>query len=198
MHIFPISWLSALALGAALLLPGCASLSKDECRHGDWYQIGLRDGAAGLPARRIVKHRDACAEYRVEPDDKKYRAGREEGLREYCQLRNAFKTGLDGHKYEGVCPPAIDTTYRRYNFVAFEVYRLRKEIETIEDRIYDKERLLDEKKERKLTADERDRLRDEIRELDRRRDRLRDDLRRADYELDKMMDDLRHNSRDLR
>ena len=186
--------LPALLLALTLFLPGCATLSKDECRHGDWYEIGLRDGQTGQTSSRIVKHREACSEYNIEPNTLNYKAGREAGLKEYCQLRNAFRTGLDGHKYAGVCPPAIDAAFRRYNAAAYEVYRLRKEIESVEDRIYDKERLLDEKKERKLTADERDRLRDEIRDLDRRRDRLRDDLRRADIDLDRMMDDLRRSN----
>lgn len=196
MRLPPTLLPAALLAGFALTLGGCATLSKDECRTANWYDIGAADGRNGELAGRIEKHRKACAEYNVLPREHEYFAGREAGLRDYCQLRNAFRTGLDGNKYKGVCPPEIDRTYRRYNDAAYEIYRLRKEIESVEDRIYDRERLLDDKEETKLTRDERRRIRDEIRDLDRRRDRLRDDLRRADLDLDRMMDDLRQRRQD--
>ena len=80
----------ALPLAAiACLLAGCSStMSKDECRTVDWRTVGYEDGVAGRSGERIGEHRKACAEHGVTPDLNAYRAGRAEGLREYCQPHN--------------------------------------------------------------------------------------------------------------
>ena len=99
----------ALPVLTALLLAGCASstLSKDECRTVDWRTIGYEDGTAGRPADQIGRHRQACAEYGVTPDLDAYRAGRAEGLREFCQPRNGYRAGASGQVYYDSCPPEL-------------------------------------------------------------------------------------------
>ncbi len=116
-----------LPLLAALLVAGCASstLSKDECRTVDWRTVGYEDGVAGRSGEQIGRHRQACAEYGVTPDLDAYRAGRAEGLREFCQPNNGslagraaglraccpphtgYRAGAGGQVYYDSCPPEL-------------------------------------------------------------------------------------------
>ena len=106
-HIRITRW---AALGAALavaaaLLSGCATLSQEECRQGDWRGIGYADGAAGYQASRIAEHAEACREFGIAPDQRAYTMGRTEGLRVYCTPQNGFAVGRTGGSYGNVCPP---------------------------------------------------------------------------------------------
>jgi Protein of unknown function (DUF2799) len=101
----------------AVLLGGCATgMSKDECALADWQTIGYEDGLRGFPAERIGAHRVACAKHQVTPNLAAYTAGRERGLREYCQPKNGFRVGLHGGGYANVCSgptePAFVNGYR--------------------------------------------------------------------------------------
>ena len=93
-------------LVASLLLAGCstATLNKDECRTVDWRTLGYEDGVAGRSGERIGQHRQACAEYGIAPDLDAYRAGREAGLREFCQPHNGYRAGVNGTPYYDSCP----------------------------------------------------------------------------------------------
>ncbi len=164
-------------------LAGCATLNEDQCRSADWYELGLRDGSEGEPRSLLLEHREACAEYGVHPNTPRYMEGRRHGLRDYCRIDNAFQSGLDGHQYQGVCPPGIDLKFRRYNAAAYDVHETRLEIEKVDDQLSDKERQLLNKK---LKDEKRRDLRQEIRDLDRERARLRDDLRYREQELDRL------------
>ena len=55
-------------LGTLLLIASCATLSKDECRAGDWQAIGLEDGAKGRLTSFFDKHVKACAKHEVAPE----------------------------------------------------------------------------------------------------------------------------------
>lgn len=101
---------------AALLVAGCSTtMDKDECRTVDWRTVGYEDGVAGRSGEQIGLHRKACAEYGVTPNLDAYRAGRAEGLREYCQPHNGYRAGATGATYYDVCPadlaPAFITAY---------------------------------------------------------------------------------------
>jgi hypothetical protein len=98
-----------LPLLAILLAAGCSSstLSKDECRTVDWRTIGYEDGVAGRSGEQIGRHRKACAEYGITPGLDEYRAGRAEGLREFCQPSNGFRAGASGQTYYDSCPAEL-------------------------------------------------------------------------------------------
>jgi hypothetical protein len=85
-------------------LAGCASMSKQECQNVDWRTVGYEDGAAGRSGEAIGHHRKACAAAGVVPNLEAYRAGRSEGLREYCQPQNGYRVGHSGASYGGSCP----------------------------------------------------------------------------------------------
>ena len=142
--------LTALLIAACTLLGACASkMSKDECRNVDWRTVGYEDGVAGQPGDRIGEHRRACAEYGVTPDLNAYLAGREAGLREYCQPHNGYRAGVNGYTYYDTCPaelaPAFEKAYdegralyvreRRVADADEQIEDKRREIRRLEDRV---------------------------------------------------------------
>lgn len=98
--------LAPLLAAGSLLLAGCSttSLNEDECRTVDWRTVGYEDGVAGRSGERIGDHRKACAEYGIAPDLEAYRAGRADGLREFCQPHNGYRAGVNGTPYYDSCP----------------------------------------------------------------------------------------------
>ena len=100
------------SLLAAAVLGGCATgMSKDECALADWQTIGYEDGLRGFPAERIGAHRVACAKHQVTPNLAAYSAGRERGLREFCQPKNGFRVGLQGGGYANVCSGPTEAVF---------------------------------------------------------------------------------------
>ncbi|TXH05285.1 MAG: DUF2799 domain-containing protein [Nevskiaceae bacterium] len=96
--------LRLLLLLPALAAAGCATLSESECHTADWRELGRSDGAHGYEASRLGDHMEACGKYGVTPDGDAYRAGRSEGLQQYCQPDNALQLGRSGNGYNSVCP----------------------------------------------------------------------------------------------
>ena len=101
--------LAPLLAAGSLLLAGCSttSLNEDECRTVDWRTVGYEDGVAGRSGERIGDHRKACAEYGIAPDLEAYRAGRADGLREFCQPHNGYRAGANGQIYYDSCPSEL-------------------------------------------------------------------------------------------
>jgi hypothetical protein len=100
----------------ASVISGCASMGKDECLAMDWRTVGFEDGATGQGIERLSSRRQACAKHGVVPDLDAYRAGRDEGLVEFCQPANGFYVGARGRGYSGTCPaflaPAFNDAYQ--------------------------------------------------------------------------------------
>ena len=96
----------ALLIAAVLALASCATLTEEECRAGDWFSIGVADGAEGRPAGRIEAHRRACAKAGIAPDAAEWLRGRERGLREYCVPARAYRVGRTGWPIAEGCTPA--------------------------------------------------------------------------------------------
>jgi len=170
-----------------IFLTGCATLSQQDCQRGNWFGVGLQDGRTGAANDRLHDHQKACSEYGIALNDTQYLAGREQGLKEYCRIENAFKEGLDGHDYHHVCPPAIDAVFSRYHSAALAAHKERAELDRIDSELSSKENNLSDKK---LSDKDRDRIRNDIRQLSRNRDRTRDDL----YYHERQLDDFRHES----
>ncbi|MGB5104826.1 MAG: DUF2799 domain-containing protein [Steroidobacteraceae bacterium] len=101
-----MKFLVPLLAAGSLFAAGCSTstLTKDECRTVDWRTVGYEDGVAGRSGERIGGHRKACAEYGVAPDLEAYRAGRADGLREFCQPHNGYRAGVNGTPYYDSCP----------------------------------------------------------------------------------------------
>ena len=102
---FAVIGLSAAALN------GCATLSEEQCLVGDWYGIGVSDGAAGYTMSRIDDHAEACARHGVSPNINAYSEGRARGLVSYCTTGVGFREGREGDGYAGVCPADLEPDF---------------------------------------------------------------------------------------
>ncbi|MFQ5982475.1 MAG: DUF2799 domain-containing protein [Woeseiaceae bacterium] len=149
-------WAGILAITITIGLSGCATMSGDECLTSDWRMIGFEDGSRGYGAERLGEHRKACAKHGVTPDLQAYRAGREEGLRDFCQPSRGFNLGSRGGRYNGVCSAELEAEfldayragYHHYelqsnvNSATYQINAKQHELEQIRDLIREKEALL--------------------------------------------------------
>ncbi len=119
-----------------ILLGACATgMSKDECALADWQTIGYEDGLRGFPAEHIGARRVACAKHQVTPNLAAYTAGRERGLREYCQPKNGFRAGLNGTGYANVCSGSTETAFVNAYQWGRQIHDARAELRTTNSRL---------------------------------------------------------------
>ena len=131
--------LKTLLVGlGTLCLGACASMSKDECRAVDWRTVGYEDGVSGQSGDRIGDHRRACADYGITPDLAAYRAGRADGLREYCQPHNGYRTGANGNTYYGACPADLAAAFEKGYDAGHELYVRKRRVTDTDDSIAEK------------------------------------------------------------
>lgn len=186
---------SLLALVAAATLSSCATMTPDECRLANWHEIGTRDGVEGKTLAKFTARKESCAEANVAVNAGAYMAGREIGLKSFCRLESAAPLGASGNSYEGVCPPLLDGEFRRRFQIGRAVFERRNEVARIDDRIGSQEKKLresDHDEDKALKDARRDEERKHIRrDFDDRRDRIRDDLRDLDRQSHRARDNLR-------
>jgi hypothetical protein len=132
-----------LSLISLLGLSGCASMSADECVTSDWHAIGFEDGARGYTADQLGNRRKACAKHGITPDFASYQAGREEGLRQYCQPSRGFSLGSGGSRYNGVCPGHMEADFVDAYNSGHQLYTLRSRVNSATNQINAKKRELD-------------------------------------------------------
>ena len=127
-----------LILTALLVVSSCATLSENECRSGDWYAIGLKDGADGRKPDFILQHAKACNEFGIAPKAKPWREGRTEGLKRYCTVPNAYDVGSRGRRLSPVCPAgnldalqAANTRGLRWHAIGQEIADVQRDIRAI-------------------------------------------------------------------
>lgn len=168
-----------LAAGFIILLSGCASMSPEECRTADWREKGVRDGQNGQPRAYIEEHREACAKVGIVPNAALWEQGRAEGVLRYCTPENALEVGRRGSGYRNACPPELEGAF-------LERYRAGRKVYDAQQRV---ERLTNEQRSKQ---NELDRAKD-----DKARDRIRNQLRDLDYRLRGARDDLYYEERRL-
>jgi len=132
-----------VAVAALFVLGGCASMSEEECAAGDWYAMGFEDGVRGYSSDRFAGVRKVCAQHGIKPDFKDYRAGRTEGLQEFCQPQQGFNYGVDGGRYAGVCPAHLETGFIDAYRSGARLYGLRSNVDAANQQIYAREQALD-------------------------------------------------------
>ena len=133
------------ALGVLASLPGCASLSKNECLNANWEDIGVRDGANGQPEEYLIQHSKACAKVAVVPDRGAWLHGREQGLERFCVPYRAYQIGEYGGGFDaGICrnyePDRLISAYEQgleVNRLGNQLASLNGEIAGINDRLDD-------------------------------------------------------------
>lgn len=101
------------ALIFLISLVSCATRSADvaTCEQADWYELGRRDGSQGTPTDRLNQHQKECAKS-FNPDwETMYTNGRNSGLVEYCDPKNAYELGRLGAAYHYVCPTTVERPF---------------------------------------------------------------------------------------
>jgi hypothetical protein len=186
--------LGLACLGLLFALAGCATLSREECLRGDWYQIGVQDGQQGHLLSRLDDHRRACRDTRAILDEDAYRAGRDIGLQSYCTPVSGYRVAANGDTYGNVCPVGSEATFLQGYVLGAQVHRAEQDIDDAERRVRSLEARLDEKHEdieqaqaRAAAADGRDAVRQAeqmIWILRNDADDLRADLRDAQFDVD--------------
>ena len=109
-------------------LSGCATLSEEECRVGDWQTIGFEDGSIGKDVRDIGRHREACADYGITVDLEAYRQGHDEGMVVFCQPASGFDLGASGQPFNDNCPQALRPEFYAAYDDGKRVFKLRREV----------------------------------------------------------------------
>lgn len=180
--------IGTMVLSAGLvLLPGCASMTVDECLSGNWARVGYQDGAAGYPPGRLANHEAACAAHGIGVDAQTYFDARQDGLHEYCTPYRGYHAGSNGQNYAGVCPVETEGGFLAGYADGRVVYdarqyvdQARSEVSTVERRIRNLRKDMDRSQERiggsDISESERRGQRTELQ-------RLRGELRRADGDL---------------
>lgn len=121
---------SGWGLLLVLNLAGCAAMSEAECRSGDWYGVGERDGRAGRGSR-LGDYAEACEKAGVLPDTAEYANGRERGLRAYCTPENGYRAGVEGQSYQNVCAPEVQAAFLREYERGRERFEFRRDLDTL-------------------------------------------------------------------
>jgi len=125
-----------------LVLQACATLDEDACRGGDWFGIGLRDGADGRAPDFVQKHAKACADYGIAPDVPLWAEGRTEGLRTYCTIDNAYDEGRSGTRLKDVCQAYDIVALQRANTRGLNWFDITRDINQALSRIREIDSLL--------------------------------------------------------
>ena len=195
--------LLAAAGGVTLALVSCATISKDQCLAGAWGEVGYRDGSEGKPMSALDDHEKACAEYGVVPDVVAYRSARADGLNGYCRWQRGFQEGRQGDTYYGVCTPAQEADFLPAYHDGQMVYAaeqaltnarssvdsLGSRLEDLDDKIVAKQA---EVRAAGLTDEQRDQIRNRIREIRRERADTEREWRRAQDAIDDAERDVRN------
>jgi hypothetical protein len=193
---------SILFLGSALL-SSCATMSKDECMHADWYIKGLEDATQGYPLNRIGEHSKACARTKITPVMKDYEDGHKKGARLYCLPEKGYSAGRDGSAYNGICPADLENSFLRAYRDGQELFAIQRKINNLNNEIssnqsrieflyneiqalqYDISQRINDSKERQYKLHRIDDLHFQITDLEIRTDRAAHELAvcRNDYRL---------------
>jgi len=187
---------NVLIIGAFLailaLMQGCATLDKDECMLADWRLIGYQDGVAGKSAAAVGEYREDCAKHAVVPDLDAYRAGREEGLQQYCKADNGYRLGNAGRGLAAVCPMALEDNFRDAYNTGRKLYLARSAVNKTHERINNRKQTLSTMEDNRtqklaaliadgLKADQRVVILYELNELQQEMDSVEDEI--VDLEL---------------
>ena len=169
-----------MSLLLLLGIAGCAAMNETECRVGDWYGSGLRDGQAGTP-NRVAEYADSCSKLGILPVLNDYYAGHNQGLLSYCSPENGYRVGLSGASYGNVCAPELQAQFLREYQRGWRRYQIETEIRDLEYKISSAKRerkALEEKIAKAVTEDERRALLRELKQLSNDELRWQSDLYR--------------------
>jgi hypothetical protein len=163
-----ISLIIAAAM-VALFQISCASMSKEECQMGNWYDYGHRDSAKGQTSDTFMKHSEACMKHGVTGNKEQYMAGFKEGLKEFCTPENAYQFGVNGGQYKNTCPPETHSKFNMSYKKGKEIYDINAQINSLQGDI---DRLSNDMVDYKLSSGQRTKAAFDLREKERRKSEL--------------------------
>lgn len=195
-----------LTILIVLAMPqGCATLDKDECMLADWRLIGYQDGVAGKSASQVGEYREDCAKHAVVPDLNAYRAGRQQGLQEYCTASNGFRLGNAGHGFTAVCPSALEGIFRDGYNSGRELYLARSAVNRTHSHINQRKQTLSNLEDNRaqkladlvadgLKSDQRVMILYELSELQQEMNSVEEEIADLEYDLANQQARLEHLS----
>jgi hypothetical protein len=125
-----------ITLAIVAWLQGCASMNAEQCKVADWRLVGYRDGVLGKSAATVGTYSKDCAEHAVVPDLDAWRAGRDEGLQEYCRPENGFRLGESGKGWNAVCPDGVLPAFQAAWQDGRAIYQARAQVNQTHSLIY--------------------------------------------------------------
>ena len=153
------------------LLAGCESMSVSECKVADWGRVGYSDGAAGVAQSRLAAYTEDCGKAGVVPLAGAYHQGWDAGIQRFCTAANGWREGIQGHGgKEVVCKgQAGFEGFARYLDAGLKVYRTQEQLQ----RNSQEAGRLEKELESATKDEDKKRLREALRDLDRSQFRLR-------------------------
>lgn len=164
-------WFGVLMLVA---LSGCESMSVSECKVADWSRVGFTDGASGTSESRLADYTEDCGKTGIVPNARAYRQGWDSGIQRYCTAANGWREGVQGRSgKESVCQgqPGYRGFARNLEN-GLQVHRTQEHIKRNSSEISRLEKELSNA----VKDDDKKRLRESLRDLDRSQSRLRNAL----------------------
>lgn len=125
-------------------------MNEGECENGDWSQYGRKDAMEGKAHSKFFERRKTCYEYGIKGDEKSYRQGYEEGLRNYCTFENGFKIGSLGEKYAKICPSNSYKELARGHMIGINRFEEKKRHEEFKKQVSESIQRRQEYRERSL------------------------------------------------
>lgn len=130
-------------LMCALLMSGCATMSKEECKQADWYLKGVEDANQGYALDRVIEHGKACARTNIVPDMKEYREGHTKGARLYCVPEKGYSEGRKGSAYNGICPLELESKFLRAYKDGQELFTIQRNMDRMATEISSNNSMID-------------------------------------------------------
>lgn len=127
-----IALISLTLLG---VLAACATLTEDQCRAANWYEVGYGDGQAGREASYFARHVEACSKHGIMPQQSPWQQGRDAGLRLFCVPESGYDAGRAGRAFPTVCLPRESIEMRPAYDWGRMYWRLTQEIEDLKNKI---------------------------------------------------------------
>lgn len=109
------------------LLAGCASFDKTQCNNKKLHTKGLEQAKAGKTNKAFMSFAQKCQEQGITIQTDKYQQGFNQGLKEFCTKKSAFKYGLSGQTNNGICPNS--DRFSKYYDKGFAIYKIKNDIE---------------------------------------------------------------------
>ena len=122
------------------LLSGCAAMSEEACKVGDWSQAGFTDGKNGRQSEYLYRRVESCNKYGIPfTDDQRaaWFSGYDQGRISFCTPWQAYSLGSQNAADPNICgyDPQVEAQFRTNYARGTKVYSAREEVRKLEDRL---------------------------------------------------------------